>query len=135
MTTLTALAYERYIRVVQARAIDFSWAWRAITYIWLYSLGWSGAPVLGWNRYILDVHGRGCAVAWESEDARDSSFVLLLFLGCLVVPVGVIAHCYGHILYSVQMVSWKTTNAPPQNYFQGRKFCVKNNQIFPLRDQ
>lgn len=54
MTTLTVLAYERYIRVVQARAIDFSWAGRAITYIWLYSLAWSGAPLLGWTRYILD---------------------------------------------------------------------------------
>ncbi|XP_039739139.1 opsin-3 isoform X1 [Pteropus medius] len=104
MTTLTVLAYERYIRVVQARAIDFSWAWRTITYIWLYSLGWSGAPLLGWNRYILDVHGLGCAVDWKSKDANDSSFVLFLFLGCLVVPVVVIAHCYGHILYSVQML-------------------------------
>nr|KAF6395521.1 opsin 3 [Rousettus aegyptiacus] len=101
MTTLTVLAYERHIRLVQARAIDFSWAWRAITYIWLYSLAWSGAPLLGWNRYIPDVHGLGCAVAWRSEDAKDSSFALFLFLGCLVAPVGVIAHCYGHILYSV----------------------------------
>lgn len=105
MTTLTVLAYERYIRVVHARVIDFSWAWRAITYIWLYSLAWSGAPLLGWNRYILDAHGLGCTVDWKSKDANDSSFVLLLFLGCLVVPVGVTAHCYGHILYSIRMVS------------------------------
>lgn len=105
VTTLTVLAYERYIRVVHARVINFSWAWRAITYIWLYSLAWSGAPLLGWNRYILDVHGLGCSVDWKSKDANDSSFVLFLFLGCLVVPLGVIAHCYGHILYSVRMVS------------------------------
>lgn len=104
ITTLTVLAYERYIRVVHARVINFSWAWRAITYIWLYSLAWSGAPLLGWNRYILDVHGLGCSVDWKSKDANDSSFVLFLFLGCLVVPLGVIAHCYGHILYSVRML-------------------------------
>ena len=105
ITTLTVLAYERYIRVVHARVINFSWAWRAITYIWLYSLAWAGAPLLGWNRYILDVHGLGCTVDWKSKDANDSSFVLFLFLGCLVVPMGIIAHCYGHILYSVRMVS------------------------------
>ncbi|VTJ76221.1 Hypothetical predicted protein [Marmota monax] len=104
ITTLTVLAYERYIRVVHARVINFSWAWRAITYIWLYSLAWAGAPLLGWNRYILDVHGLGCTVDWKSKDANDSSFVLFLFLGCLVVPVGVIAHCYGHILYSIRML-------------------------------
>lgn len=105
ITTLTVLAYERYIRVVHARVINFSWAWRALTYIWLYSLAWSGAPLLGWNRYILDIHGLGCAVDWKSKDANDSTFVLFLFLGCLVVPMGVIAHCYGHILYSIRMVS------------------------------
>ncbi|XP_036133395.1 opsin-3 [Molossus molossus] len=104
MTTLTVLAYERYIRVVHARVINFSWAWRAITYIWLYSLAWSGAPLLGWNRYILDVHGLGCTVDWKSKDANDSSFVLFLFLGRLVVPVGIMAHCYGHILYSIRML-------------------------------
>ncbi|XP_013375987.1 PREDICTED: opsin-3 isoform X2 [Chinchilla lanigera] len=104
ISTLTVLAYERYIRVVHARVINFSWAWRAITYIWLYSLAWAGAPLLGWNRYILDVHGLGCTVDWKSKDANDSSFVLFLFLGCLVVPVGVIAHCYGHILYSIRML-------------------------------
>lgn len=43
--TLTVLAYERYIRVVHAKVIDFSWSWRAITYIWLYSLAWTGAPL------------------------------------------------------------------------------------------
>ncbi|XP_046534266.1 opsin-3 isoform X1 [Equus asinus] len=104
ITTLTVLAYERYIRVVHARVINFSWAWRALTYIWLYSLAWSGAPLLGWNRYILDIHGLGCAVDWKSKDANDSTFVLFLFLGCLVVPMGVIAHCYGHILYSIRML-------------------------------
>ncbi|XP_052593674.1 opsin-3 isoform X1 [Peromyscus californicus insignis] len=104
ITTLTVLAYERYIRVVHSRVINFSWAWRAITYIWLYSLAWAGAPLLGWNRYILDVHGLGCTVDWKSKDANDSSFVLFLFLGCLVVPMGIIAHCYGHILYSVRML-------------------------------
>ncbi|XP_047376584.1 opsin-3 isoform X2 [Sciurus carolinensis] len=104
IATLTVLAYERYIRVVHARVINFSWAWRAITYIWLYSLAWAGAPLLGWNRYILDIHGLGCTVDWKSKDANDSSFVLFLFLGCLVVPVGVIAHCYGHILYSIRML-------------------------------
>ncbi|XP_007940909.1 opsin-3 [Orycteropus afer afer] len=104
ITTLTVLAYERYIRVVHARVINFSWAWRAITYIWLYSLAWTGAPLLGWNRYILDTHRLACTVDWKSNDSNDSSFVLFLFLGCLVVPVGVIAHCYGHILYSIRML-------------------------------
>ncbi|XP_029452653.1 opsin-3-like [Rhinatrema bivittatum] len=104
ITTLTVLAYERYIRVVHAKVIDFSWSWRAITYIWLYSLAWTGAPLVGWNRYTLEIHGLGCSVDWRSRDHSDASFVLFFFLGCLAVPVGVIAYCYGHILYAIRLL-------------------------------
>ncbi|XP_067391881.1 opsin-3 [Emydura macquarii macquarii] len=102
--TLTVLAYERYIRVVHAKVIDFSWSWKAITYIWLYSLAWTGAPLLGWNRYTLEIHGLGCSVDWRSKDPSDASFVLFFFLGCLVAPVGIMAYCYGHILYTIRML-------------------------------
>ncbi|XP_010213753.1 PREDICTED: opsin-3 [Tinamus guttatus] len=102
--TLTVLAYERYIRVVHAKVINFSWSWRAITYIWLYSLAWTGAPLLGWNRYTLEIHGLGCSMDWKSKDPNDISFILFFFLGCLVAPVGIMAYCYGHILYAVRML-------------------------------
>uniref|UniRef100_A0A8C0CC92 G-protein coupled receptors family 1 profile domain-containing protein n=1 Tax=Balaenoptera musculus TaxID=9771 RepID=A0A8C0CC92_BALMU len=103
--TLTTLACERYIGMIHNRVISFSLAWRAITYTWLYSLVRSGAPLLGRNRYVLAVHVLGCTANWKSKDASDDSFVFFLFLGCMVVPVGVIAHCYGHILYSIRKVS------------------------------
>ncbi|XP_039594829.1 opsin-3 [Polypterus senegalus] len=102
--TLTVLAYERYIRVVHAKVIDFSWSWRAITYIWLYSLAWTGAPLIGWNKYTLEKHRLGCSVDWESKDANDASFIFFFFLGCFFVPVGVMAYCYGHILYTIRML-------------------------------
>ncbi|XP_058021727.1 opsin-3 [Ahaetulla prasina] len=103
LMTLTVLAYERYIRVVHARVIDFSWSWRAITYIWLYSLAWTGAPLLGWNHYTLELHGLGCSVDWSSREPSDTSFVLFFFFGCLVVPLGIVVYCYGHILHAVRM--------------------------------
>ncbi|XP_039205045.1 opsin-3 [Crotalus tigris] len=102
LMTLTVLAYERYIRVVHARVIDFSWSWRAITYIWLYSLAWTGAPLLGWNHYSLELHGLGCSVDWSSREPSDTSFVLFFSFGCLVVPLGIVVYCYGHILHAVR---------------------------------
>ncbi|XP_065152150.1 opsin-3 [Paramisgurnus dabryanus] len=102
--TLSGLAYERYIRVVHAKVIDFPWAWRAITHIWLYSLAWTGAPLLGWNRYTLEVHQLGCSLDWASKDPNDASFILFFLLGCFFVPVGVMAYCYGNILYTVRML-------------------------------
>lgn len=102
--TLAALAYERYIRVVHAQVVDFPWAWRAIAHIWLYSLAWTGAPLLGWNRYTLEIHRLGCSLDWTSKDPNDASFILLFLLACFFVPVGVMIYCYGNILYTVQRV-------------------------------
>ncbi|KAA8584029.1 hypothetical protein FQN60_015237 [Etheostoma spectabile] len=101
--TLAALAYERYIRVVHAQVVDFPWAWRAIVHIWLYSLAWTGAPLLGWNRYTLEIHQLGCSLDWASKDPNDASFILLFLLACFFVPVGIMIYCYGNILYAVQM--------------------------------
>ncbi|XP_022073070.1 opsin-3 [Acanthochromis polyacanthus] len=102
--TLSALAYERYIRVVHAQVVDFPWAWRAIAHIWLYSLAWTGAPLLGWNRYTLEIHRLGCSLDWASKDPNDASFILFFLLACFFVPVGVMIYCYGNILYTVQML-------------------------------
>uniref|UniRef100_A0A4W4EBJ7 Opsin-3 n=2 Tax=Electrophorus electricus TaxID=8005 RepID=A0A4W4EBJ7_ELEEL len=104
LMTLSALAYERYIRVVHAKVVDFPWAWRAITHIWLYSLAWTGAPLLGWNRYTLEVHQLGCSLDWASKDPNDASFILFFLLGCFFIPIGIMAYCYGNILYAVHML-------------------------------
>ncbi|CAB1312490.1 unnamed protein product, partial [Coregonus sp. 'balchen'] len=85
--SLSALAYERYIRVVHAKVVDFPWAWRCITYIWLYSLVWTGAPLLGWNRYTLEIHQLGCSLDWTSKDPNDASFILFFLLACFFVPL------------------------------------------------
>ncbi|XP_030578886.1 opsin-3 [Archocentrus centrarchus] len=100
--TLAALAYERYIRVVHAQVVDFPWAWRAIAHIWLYSLAWTGAPLLGWNRYTLEIHRLGCSLDWTSKDPNDAAFILFFLLACFFVPVGIMIYCYGNILYTVQ---------------------------------
>ncbi|XP_060896721.1 opsin-3 [Labrus mixtus] len=102
--TLAALAYERYIRVVHAQVVDFPWVWRAMAHIWLYSLAWTGAPLLGWNRYKLEIHRLGCSLDWASKDPNDASFILLFLLACFFVPVGIMIYCYGNILYTVQML-------------------------------
>uniref|UniRef100_A0A3B5LE27 Opsin 3 n=1 Tax=Xiphophorus couchianus TaxID=32473 RepID=A0A3B5LE27_9TELE len=106
--TLAALAYERYIRVVHAQVVDFPWAWRVIAHIWLYSLAWTGAPLLGWNRYTLEIHQLGCSLDWASKDPNDASFILFFLFACFFVPVGIMVYCYGNILYTVRMVRLRT---------------------------
>ncbi|KAB0344515.1 hypothetical protein FD754_021441, partial [Muntiacus muntjak] len=85
--TLTRLACECYICVIHVRVIHFPQAWRSIPCIWLSSVVWSGASLLGWNNHILDMRGPGCTGDWPSKDTSHSSFVLFLFLGCLMVSL------------------------------------------------
>ncbi|XP_048865208.1 opsin-3 isoform X2 [Brienomyrus brachyistius] len=102
--SLSTLAYERYIRVVHAKVVDFPWAWRAITQIWLYSLAWTGVPLFGWNQYVLETHQLGCSLDWSSKDPNDSSYIIFFLLACFFVPIGIMAYCYGNILYTVRML-------------------------------
>ncbi|XP_023680010.1 opsin-3 isoform X3 [Paramormyrops kingsleyae] len=102
--SLSTLAYERYIRVVHAKVVDFPWAWKAITQIWLYSLAWTGVPLFGWNQYVLETHQLGCSLDWSSKDPNDSSYIIFFLLACFFVPIGIMAYCYGNILYTVRML-------------------------------
>uniref|UniRef100_A0A8C6FGS3 G-protein coupled receptors family 1 profile domain-containing protein n=1 Tax=Moschus moschiferus TaxID=68415 RepID=A0A8C6FGS3_MOSMO len=100
--TLTRLAYECYICVIHARVINFPQAWRTTPCIWLSSIVWSGASLLGRNDHILDMHGPGRTGAWPSKDTSHSSFVLFLFLGCLMVSLLIVMAIFCQsTLYSV----------------------------------
>ncbi|CAM9577859.1 unnamed protein product [Lampetra planeri] len=107
ISTLTALSYERYARLIKAQVLDFSWAWRAVTYTWLYSAAWTGAPLLGWSRYVLEKHGLGCSIDWASSNPPDTAFVLFFFLGCLAAPLLVMGFCYGRIALAITQARWR----------------------------
>uniref|UniRef100_A0A8C5LUC7 Opsin 3 n=1 Tax=Leptobrachium leishanense TaxID=445787 RepID=A0A8C5LUC7_9ANUR len=81
--TLTVLAYERYSRVIHDKIIDFSWTWRAVVCIWLYSWLWAVVPLIGWNRYTFENHGLDCALNWMPNGPNELSFVLTFVLACI----------------------------------------------------
>ncbi|XP_056419817.1 opsin-3 [Hyla sarda] len=114
IVTITVIAYGRYLQVACNKVIDFPWSWQAIAYIWIYSLAWSSAPLLGWNRYTLELHGLDCSLDQTSQYSSQVYFVLLSFLAFLVAPVSTMAYCYGYILYSIRMLQRQ------QNYQTGR---------------
>ncbi|XP_073542417.1 opsin-3-like [Phyllobates terribilis] len=102
--TVTMIAYGRYIEVACNKVIDFPWSCKAISYIWIYSIAWSSAPLLGWNRYTLELHGLDCSLDQISGDSRWVFFSLLVFFAFLVAPASIMAFCYGYILYSIRML-------------------------------
>ncbi|OCU00947.1 opsin-3 [Xenopus laevis] len=102
VVTLTVVAYERYIRVLYGQCIDFSWAKRAVSFVWVYSLAWAGFPLIGWNRYTFESHKLDCSLEWMATGPNDTAFVLLFFLACITLPLGIMAYCYGYVLYQIQ---------------------------------
>lgn len=107
LISLAVLSYERYstLTLCHKRSDDFRKALLAVGGSWIYSLVWTVPPLLGWSSYGVEGAGTSCSVRWSSESAESTSYIVCLFIFCLVVPVMVMMYCYGRLLYAVKQVS------------------------------
>ncbi|NWI03203.1 OPN3 protein, partial [Tichodroma muraria] len=107
LISLAVLSYERYstLTLCHKRSDDFRKALLAVGGSWIYSLVWTVPPLLGWSSYGVEGAGTSCSVRWSSESAESTSYIICLFVFCLVVPVMVMMYCYGRLLYAVKQVS------------------------------
>ncbi|KAJ8256125.1 hypothetical protein COCON_G00199890 [Conger conger] len=104
--SLAVLSYDRYstLTVYNKQAPDYRKPLVAVGGSWLYSLLWTVPPLLGWSSYGLEGAGTGCSVSWTERTASSHSYVICLFVFCLVLPVMVMVYCYGRLLYAVKQV-------------------------------
>ncbi|KAM5145536.1 CD40 ligand [Mantella aurantiaca] len=101
LISLSMLSYERYLTVLKCRKVDASNyrnAWLCIVGSWLYSLLWTVPPLFGWSSYGLESSGTTCSVVWHSRSQNNISYIVCLFLFCLVLPLLVMIFSYGHIV-------------------------------------
>lgn len=107
LISLAVLSYERYstLTLCRKRSDDYRKALLAAGGSWIYSLVWTVPPLLGWSSYGIEGAGTSCSVRWSSESAESTSYIICLFVFCLVVPVTVMMYCYGRLLYLVKQVS------------------------------
>ena len=61
---------------------------------WLYALFWSIFPLLGWSSYGMEGIGISCSIRWQSRDAGNISYTVLLFMFAFVIPMAVICFAY-----------------------------------------
>ncbi|XP_075446475.1 opsin-3-like isoform X2 [Ascaphus truei] len=105
LISLAILSYERYATLTMyKRAPDFKKALLAVASSWMYSLLWTTPPLLGWSSYGVEGAGTSCSVRWTSESIESVSYIICLFIFCLVLPVLVMVYCYGKLLYAVKQV-------------------------------
>uniref|UniRef100_A0A8C5M8F5 G-protein coupled receptors family 1 profile domain-containing protein n=1 Tax=Leptobrachium leishanense TaxID=445787 RepID=A0A8C5M8F5_9ANUR len=106
LISLAILSYERYttLTVYNKNGPNFKKALLAVGSSWIYSLIWTVPPLFGWSSYGKEGAGTSCSVRWSSESIESVSYIICLFIFCLVLPVLVMVYCYGRLLYAVKQV-------------------------------
>ncbi|MEQ2161426.1 hypothetical protein GOODEAATRI_009517 [Goodea atripinnis] len=105
--SLRVLSYERYNTVLHSSKVDvsdFRKAWLFIGGTWVYSLLWTFPPFLGWSSYGPEGPGTTCSVQWHRRSPTSVSYVLCLFIFCLLLPLMLMVYSYGRILLAIRRV-------------------------------
>ncbi|MEE6496719.1 hypothetical protein FKM82_002471 [Ascaphus truei] len=107
LVSLSILSYERYITVRKGTKADMSnyrEAWIGILVSWSYSLLWTMPPLFGWSSYGPESSGTTCSVLWHVRSTNNVSYIVCLFLFCLVLPLLVMIFCYVQIVKEIRRV-------------------------------
>ncbi|XP_077433681.1 teleost multiple tissue opsin 3a [Vanacampus margaritifer] len=105
LVSLSVLSYERYTTVLRSSQVDmsdFRKAWLCIGGCWLYAFFWTVPPLLGWSSYGPEGPGTTCSVQWHLQSPGSISYVLCLFIFCLLLPLLLMVYSYGRILVTIR---------------------------------
>ncbi|XP_037132228.1 pinopsin-like [Syngnathus acus] len=108
LISLAVLSYERYSTMMtptEADSSNYCKICLGITLSWVYSLIWTLPPLIGWSHYGPEGPGTTCSVDWKAKTANNISYIICLFIFCLIVPLMVIVFCYGKLLCAIRQVS------------------------------
>ncbi|XP_023277715.1 vertebrate ancient opsin-like isoform X1 [Seriola lalandi dorsalis] len=108
LISLAVLSYERYSTMMaptEADPSNYRKISLGIALSWVYSLIWTLPPLLGWSHYGPEGPGTTCSVDWTAKTANNISYIICLFVFCLIVPFLVIVFCYGKLLCAIRQVS------------------------------
>ncbi|XP_068166740.1 melanopsin-A-like [Antennarius striatus] len=98
MINLLAISIDRYVVITKPlQAIHWSSKRRtalAILMVWLYSLAWSLAPLIGWSSYIPEGLMTSCTWDYVTYTPANRSYTMMLCCFVFFIPLGIISFCY-----------------------------------------
>lgn len=128
MITLLAISVDRYLVITRPlQAMQWNSKCRTciiITLVWIYSLAWSLAPLIGWSSYVPEGLMTSCTWDYTSPSPGNRSYTLALFCCVFFIPLGIILYCYTHMFLSVRRTSRDVSRLGSQV----RKQCVSRPQ-------
>ncbi|XP_073696856.1 opsin 4xb isoform X2 [Garra rufa] len=109
MINLLAISIDRYLVITKPlQTIQYNSKRRtflAILCIWLYSLAWSLAPLIGWSSYIPEGLMTSCTWDYVSPAPANKSYTMMLCCFVFFIPLAVILYCYLFMFLSVRKAS------------------------------
>nr|CAI5827675.1 unnamed protein product [Callosobruchus analis] len=105
ITTLTVLAFERYLIVSKPfrnRGLTRKEAIYLVLGIWTYSMILTTPPLLGWGQYVNEAANISCSVNWEEQTPNAMSYIIYLFIFGLILPLVVIIYSYVNIICTMR---------------------------------
>uniref|UniRef100_A0AAV2JQR9 G-protein coupled receptors family 1 profile domain-containing protein n=1 Tax=Knipowitschia caucasica TaxID=637954 RepID=A0AAV2JQR9_KNICA len=124
LISLAVLSYERYSTMVAPTEADSS-NYRKISLgvalTWLYSLVWTLPPLFGWSSYGPEGPGTTCSVNWTAKTTNSMSYIICLFVFCLILPFLVIVFCYGKLLIAIRQAEWQEVQTEGAQGARGRE--------------
>uniref|UniRef100_UPI0037E7675B opsin 4xb n=1 Tax=Semicossyphus pulcher TaxID=241346 RepID=UPI0037E7675B len=109
MINLLAISIDRYLVITKPlRAIHWSSKRRttlAILMVWLYSLAWSLAPLVGWSSYIPEGLMTSCTWDYVTYSLANRSYTMMLCCFVFFIPLGIIFYCYIFMFLAIRKTS------------------------------
>uniref|UniRef100_A0A3P8Z508 G-protein coupled receptors family 1 profile domain-containing protein n=1 Tax=Esox lucius TaxID=8010 RepID=A0A3P8Z508_ESOLU len=109
MINLLAISIDRYVVITKPLQV-LHWTSKRrttgiIVIVWLYSLAWSLAPLLGWSSYIPEGLMTSCTWDYVTSTPANRSYTLMLCVFVFFIPLGIISYCYLCMFLAIRTAS------------------------------
>jgi len=98
------ITWDRYnviVHGVSGKPLTFGKAMIMVLFVWVYSIGISIPPLVGWGRFIPEGILDSCSFDYLSRDWNNRSFGVFLFVFCYALPLSTIIYSYLFIVKAI----------------------------------
>lgn len=106
ISLLTAISIDRYVLIVHTmRTVTISMRTSVVCVICcgIWGLFWAVMPLLGWNGYVTEINGLACSVDWQGKTPAATSYIIMLLICCLLIPMLILGYSYIRIFMTVSV--------------------------------
>nr|QWV42714.1 long wavelength sensitive opsin [Melinopterus prodromus] len=102
--TMTMIALDRYNVIVKGLSgtpLTKKTALLRILFVWVFAIGWTIAPMFGWNRYVPEGNMTACGTDYLNKDWLSRSYILIYSVFVYFLPLFTIIYSYWFIVQAV----------------------------------